>query len=402
MSVYKIQFTDVEKTPIFIPDDTLNTSLDITLIGKSTMEYGEIFDENVLHLLENFACEESTVVGGIPNPVTKFSNLLDNPVEGQFWFNKTQGILNYWTGSRWQEFGSRDDYSGNSGIIAHGQQIPLPASASSYDECSWFVSPHYVNDHASYIECYTDANGTVYTRYRKSGDVALTAGLANYLILGMRNTTNNSVQFPLPSIPAVPSPTPTPTLTRTITPTSSPVAGASPTPTVTPTATPTATITATITATPAPTRSVTPSPTPTITPSKHTFTVIFTAQLIGSGGGFVFFSVGYVTNYQTGGNPPSPLTYAGYGVGSIVSSQAGPTFDFELFLPQANGTPPDNAFSSVSFVDNTGTLKTFNRSQATVITSNSFGYNLKIWRWDAGTTNFLFTPGKSYILQIEV
>jgi hypothetical protein len=400
MSVYKIQFTDVEKSPIFILDDTLNSnSLDITLIGKSTMEYGEIFDENILHLLENFACEESTFKAGFPDELKKFSTLLDNQTEGQFWYNKTKKKMTWWTGSSWQQSGSRDDYSGNSGVVAHGQQIPLPDGVASYAECAWFVTPNYVDGHCDYLECYTDAVGTVYSRYRVKGGTNLVASMANYIILGLKNTSNNGGDFPLPSVPAVPSPTPTPTVTRTITPTASPVAGATRTPTPTPSATPTATVTPTLTATPQPTRTSTPSPTPPVTPSKHTFTILFTAQLISSGDGFVVFSAGYVNSFAT--YPPA-LQYQTWGVGNIVSSVSGASLDFELYVPEGNTIPPDNAFSSISFVDSSGVLRAFNSAGAVFTTTSVQGYSVKIWRWATGSTNFLFTPSKSYILQIEV
>jgi hypothetical protein len=401
MSVYKIKYTDTVKLPILIPDSVLNsTSLDITLIGKSTMEYGEIFDENVLHIMENFAAPESSITPNKPNLSQALSPLLTHPTEGQFWFNKTQTIVNYWDGARWVALGSVNDISGNSGIIAHGQQIPLPTNVDSYAECSWFVSPQYIDQQSSYIECYTDEIATVYSRYRPYGSSVLINGIANYIILGVKNSSGGGASFPLPTIPPIPSVTPTPTPTHTVTPTASPVAGASPTPTITPSATPSATITPTITLTPSSTRTATPSPTPTITPSRHTYTVIFNAVLIYSGFDSTIFNAGYSTDYLSGVNPPSPFTYQNYGVGSIVSSSVSNTFDFELYTTTVYA--PSNAFSSISFVDNLGVLRTYSASAATVITQIINGYYITIWRWDSGTTNLLLTPGKSYILQIEV
>lgn len=425
MSVYRINYTDITKPSIFVPDEALISNVvDITLIGKSTMEYGEIFDDNVLHILENFAAYENPFNPGNPDSSQVLSPLLQQPTEGQFWYNKglkdlppSRGRMYYWDSNEWVPFSERDEFSGNSGIIVHGKQLPLPSGVSDYTECSWFVSPQYIEGQSIYIECYTDANAMVYSRYRIVGSTTLINSMANYIILGVKNSKNNGIVFPLPSIPAIPSPTPTPTatntvtptltMTSTVTPTSSPVIGASVTPTSTPTATPTATTTAAVTSTPAATHTRTPTPTPTITPSKHTFTTVFSASIISQSFGIVF-SIGYATNYPgvsgIGGaiGNASPYSYAGNGIGGIVSASG--YLNFELFNISSAGLPSDTVFSSISFVDNQGVLRTYNRSAAVITTAVVNGYNIKKWRWQSGTVSqqFLFTPNNNYILQIEV
>jgi hypothetical protein len=69
--------------------DTSATSL--TLIGKNYAGYGEILNENLVHLLENFASPNS---GANPGPA--------NPLAGQLWWDTTNNILRVYSGSSWK------------------------------------------------------------------------------------------------------------------------------------------------------------------------------------------------------------------------------------------------------------------------------------------------------------
>jgi hypothetical protein len=67
-----------------IVDGTIDqVSTDITLIGKNSTSYGEFFNENLVHLLENFANTSA------PN----------NPIAGQLWFDTTENRLKVYDGS---------------------------------------------------------------------------------------------------------------------------------------------------------------------------------------------------------------------------------------------------------------------------------------------------------------
>lgn len=300
---YVIYYTNLDKGTIQIQKSALITDeLDIALIGKTRLEYGEIFNENLLHLLEHFACPEAPGNSGVPDLAVAYGTLLEHPTIGQIWYNKTQNKpFIYSSSEEWTPIGSINDVAGNSGVIAHGQFLPMPIASDGYnftlEECSWVVSPFNIPSEVDFIHCFSDPVARVTMQYRLEGQLGLSDGFANYQIIGIRSNTNlgsidcQSSQAPT-STPAVsPTPTPTPTLTTSITPTITPTvtvtatATITPSPTIsatpgasvtpTPSLTPTMTMTATLTPTPTTTRTNTPTPTvtrsitvtPTPTPS---------------------------------------------------------------------------------------------------------------------------------------
>lgn len=282
---YQVYYTTEDKTPIVVPRSAIVSNVgDIVFIGKNRLEYGEVFNTNVLHLLEHFAVDESPSTPDTPNLNSVIAPLLAKPTIGQLWYNKTRQVPYVWNGANWMSLEQNDLVAGNSGVIFHNQQLPRPISESDgyvypYSECSWVVSPFgfVETDRINYMSCFTDSQARVTMQYRRVGATAVTNGYATYQIVGIRNTRNHGVPFPTPNVPGL---TPTPTVTPTVTPTRTPFGTPTPTPTVTRTpgntrsATPTPTVTRsntagpTITPTLTPTNTVTPTITPTITPSR--------------------------------------------------------------------------------------------------------------------------------------
>ena len=298
---YVIYYTNLDKGTIQIQKSALITDeLDIALIGKTRLEYGEIFNENLLHLLEHFACPEAPGNSGVPDLAVAYGTLLEHPTIGQIWYNKTQNKpFIYSSSEEWTPIGSINDVAGNSGVIAHGQFLPMPIASDGYnfsiDECVWTVSPFSIPQEIDFMHCFSDPVARVTMQYRFEGQTALNDGFVNYQIIGIRSNTNlgeidcQSSQAPTstPAVSATPTPTPsqtvsvTPTLTPTMTvtatatltptpaPSGTPGASLTPTPTMTPTisisatATPTPTVTRTVTPTPSISRSISATPTPT-------------------------------------------------------------------------------------------------------------------------------------------
>jgi hypothetical protein len=275
LNVYNIRFTDRSTRIISVRKNGLVTNeLDIALVGKGRLEYGEIFNENVLHLLENFACPETPgIVPKTPDLSVAFGSLLEKPTRGQMWYNSTEKRMFFYDSSisQWVPLGNLDDYGGNHGILLHGEALPRPVSVITgyvfpYSECVWNVSPYNYDGKIDYMRCYTDTNGVVTMQYRLANESSLRNGFVNYQILGIRGNVNTGYTPVLPVTPLTPTPgatnTPTPTPTRTQT----PAPGVSPSPSVTPSISLSASPGSSPTPTPSPTRTVTPTPTRTRTP----------------------------------------------------------------------------------------------------------------------------------------
>lgn len=71
-----------------VEDGTIDTTTDLRFVGKNYAGYGEVQNENFLHLLENFSNTSSP----------------SKPVSGQIWYDATSTIkrLKFWDGSKWR------------------------------------------------------------------------------------------------------------------------------------------------------------------------------------------------------------------------------------------------------------------------------------------------------------
>ena len=87
---YTIDYSESGKTPIVVNDGTVDTSTSLKLIGKNYNRFGEYLNEDLLHLLENFA--------GNTAP--------DNPTEGQLWYDTSDSYLKIYEAPEWYTIGS--------------------------------------------------------------------------------------------------------------------------------------------------------------------------------------------------------------------------------------------------------------------------------------------------------
>ena len=75
-----------------VEDGTLDASLDLKLIGKNYAGYGEVQNENFVHLLENFS--------GTSAP--------PRPISGQIWFDAATNKLKFYDGTKWRTSGGAE------------------------------------------------------------------------------------------------------------------------------------------------------------------------------------------------------------------------------------------------------------------------------------------------------
>ena len=75
-----------------VEDGTVDQTTDIKLVGKNYAGYGEIQNENFLHLLENFS--------GTSQP--------PKAISGQIWFDQTASKLKFYDGSRFRTTGGAE------------------------------------------------------------------------------------------------------------------------------------------------------------------------------------------------------------------------------------------------------------------------------------------------------
>lgn len=73
-----------------VEDGTIDTSLDIKLIGKNYAGYGEIQNENFVHLLENFAGETKP----------------PRPLPGQLWYDTLAKKIKFFNANTWKAVGA--------------------------------------------------------------------------------------------------------------------------------------------------------------------------------------------------------------------------------------------------------------------------------------------------------
>ena len=73
-----------------VADGTIDTTTDLTLIGKNYAGYGEFFNENLIKLLENFANTSAP----------------SSPIAGQIWWDKTNNLLKVYTGTAFKTVSS--------------------------------------------------------------------------------------------------------------------------------------------------------------------------------------------------------------------------------------------------------------------------------------------------------
>src|SRR6185312_14286362 len=212
-STYEINFTDNDPAKtITIQEENIDTSTDLVLFGRKRLQYGSDMNQNLLSLLENFACPENPNNPGTPN-LTRSNGKLADPLIGQFWYNETTKLPYVFTTAGWISLLSSSSIASVWGIITHGQQIPQPVGDDgyvfSYAECVWIVSPFTIDGEIFNYTIDTSSTGVVTAQLNGGSSLVV-----NYLIVGIKHNLNAGTLAPV----ITPSVTPTSTITPTPTP----------------------------------------------------------------------------------------------------------------------------------------------------------------------------------------
>lgn len=212
MSNYTVNYTNKDKGPISISEESLDTSTDLVLFGRKRLEYGKDMNQNLLNLLEHFACPEDSNNPGNPD-LNRSGGKLTAARNGQIWYNTTVDLPYLRSASSWIPLFRDGSIQSNWGIITNGQQIPQPigvdGSAFPYSECVWIVGPFTINGEITDYTIETDGNAFV-TATSNIGPL-----VCNYLIIGIKGNINRGIQTPIVTV--------TPTPTRSVTPSISPL-----------------------------------------------------------------------------------------------------------------------------------------------------------------------------------
>lgn len=107
---YSVNRTSNPASGITVADGSINNTFDIALIGKGYTNYGELIQENMLHILENFAR---------PTPPP-------NPTAGQLHYNTATGVLSIYNASGgWDDLKEPNAQSITNTHIAAGAVIDI-------------------------------------------------------------------------------------------------------------------------------------------------------------------------------------------------------------------------------------------------------------------------------------
>ncbi len=162
---YTVDYSDSAKTAIVVNDGTVDTSTSLGLIGKNYTNFGELLNEDLLHLLENFSD----------------SNAPSNPTEGQLWYDTGNSKLMIYDNGQWYQIGA-------------------PASTTRFE---YRYRQDTLGTYHNTIECLVDNvivwictdDATVWTphatEYLEDGSTALTTQFPTIQAgIQMNNTTN--------------------------------------------------------------------------------------------------------------------------------------------------------------------------------------------------------------------
>ena len=177
-----------------IQDGTTNTASGLTLIGRNYTSYGQVQNDNFVHLLENFADYEPP----------SLSSLALTPLTGTLWYDTVGQRIRVYDGANWnmvsERIVSNTTPTSFSYTIKVGDQWydTVNQQLNSWNGTSWvLVGPSYTASQGKsgpVVESITDTTGKIHTvvsNYTNGNIVSITSFDANYVPVSNTFFSNN-------------------------------------------------------------------------------------------------------------------------------------------------------------------------------------------------------------------
>lgn len=177
-----------------IQDGTTNTASGLTLIGRNYTSYGQVQNDNFVHLLENFADYEPP----------SLSSLALTPLTGTLWYDTVGQRIRVYDGANWsmvsERIVSNTTPTSSSYTIKVGDQWydTVNQQLNSWNGASWqLVGPLYNASQGKsgpVVESITDTTGKIHTvvsNYTNGNIVSITSFDANFVPISNTFFSNN-------------------------------------------------------------------------------------------------------------------------------------------------------------------------------------------------------------------
>jgi len=145
MSTYNVKNTSGTRTISIQQKQVNDSSSDVTLVGNSTVGWGEYFNQNYYRLTENFAVHEKSAFPGTPQNEDDLGSGqgVNNPITGQLWYNISQQTLFLYNGTNWKGLPSisDSDLGDLANVDSNLSSIASNGDVLTFSNGEWIAAP---------------------------------------------------------------------------------------------------------------------------------------------------------------------------------------------------------------------------------------------------------------------
>ena len=189
---YVIYHTNGSIIATVAPGTINDTSADITLVGMGYPLWGQQLNNNLIRLVESFACEEKSP--NIPKDASDFggdpTKGINHPLPGQLWYNSTQQKLMFYKNATEKWVDVDPPFPDLSVYVKHDGSVPMSGNLNLSNNRIINVSAPVNNSDAA-TKQYVDAADLQFVKH--DGSVSMTGNLdlGNNKINNLANPSNN-------------------------------------------------------------------------------------------------------------------------------------------------------------------------------------------------------------------